>query len=244
MAVEVADQVYYFSKQVTRTGKELDKIKQKHKAHEKNGETNDTSKGVYYNYIHDLESVWWIVVWALFNFEKKDAGTDSYTTIQRKLNKDKLFSRTIDSNYRFRFLSIRESYARTIRCLPKYFKNLSVMLGIIAKAITEFYRKKESNEEWGLEEGPIVWDESSNIHKIFIGLLDDVTTEPFEVVRVPGIDDKIVGVLGIDGKIVHISGIDGEIVHIYGTADEIPSAKRRTDEQDSERSNKRQRYCV
>ena len=165
---------------------------------------------VDYNYLHDLESVWWIIVWALFNFEKKDARTDSYTTRQRKLNKDKLFSGTIDSNYRFRFLSIRESYARTIRCLPKYFKNLSVMLGIIAKAITEFYRKKESNEE-----GPIVWDESSNIHKIFIGLLDDVTTEQFEIVRVPGIDDEILPA--------------------------TQSNKRRTDEQDSERSNKRQR---
>ena len=214
MAVEVADQVYYFSKQVTRTGKELDKIKQKHKAHEKNGETNDTSKGVYYNYIHDLESVWWIIVWALFNFEKKDAGTDSYTTRQRKLNKDKLFSGTIDGNYRFKFLSVRESYAETIACLPKYFKDLSAMLGTIAKVITELYRKKESNKEWNKGD-PILWDESSNIHKIFIGLLDDVTTEQFEIVRVPGIDDEILPA--------------------------TQSNKRRTDEQDSERSNKRQR---
>ena len=219
MAVEVAHQVYYFSKQPARAGKTLDDYRQEHKAYEKNRKMNDTSKKVYYNYIHDLESVWWIVVWALFNFEKKDAEVDSYTTIQRKLNKDKLFSGTIHNNYRFRFLSIRESYARTIRCLPKYFKNLPVMLGIIAKAITELYRKKES-----IEEGPIVWDESSNIHKIFIGLLDDVTTEQFEIVRVPGID---------------------EVIHIPGIDDEIPPAtrsnKRRTDEQDSERSNKRQR---
>ena len=210
MAVEVAHHVYYFSEQSTGAGKTLDDYIQEREAYEKNRETNDTSKGVYYNYIHDLESVWWIIVWALFNFEKKDAGTDSYTTRQRKLNKDKLFSGTTDSNYRFRFLSIRESYARTIRCLPKYFKNLPIMLGIIAKAITELYRKKES-----IEEGPILWDESSNIHKIFIGLLDDVTMEQFEIVRVPGIDDEILPA--------------------------TQSNKRRTDEQDSERSNKRQR---
>ena len=226
MAVEVAHQEYHFSKQPARAGKTLDDYIQEREAYEKNRETNDTSKRVYYNYIHDLESVWWIAVWALFNFEKKDARADSYTTIQRKLNKDKLFSGTIDNNYRFRFLSIRESYARTIRCLPKYFKNLSVMLGIIAKAITEFYRKKESNEEWNKGD-PILWDESSNIHKIFIGLLDDVTTEQFDIVRVPGID---------------------EVIHIPGIDDEIPPAtrsnKRRTDEQDSERSNKRQRWCI
>ena len=223
MAVEVADQAYYFSEQSTGAGKELDDYRQEHKAYEKNRETNDTSKGVFYNYIHDLESVWWIVVWALFNFEKKDARTDSYTTRQRKLNKDKLFSGTIDGNYRFKFLSVRESYAETIACLPKYFKDLSAMLGTIAKVITELYRKKESNKEWNKGD-PILWDESSNIHKIFIGLLDDVTTEQFEIVRVPGID---------------------EVIHIPGIDDEIPPAtrsnKRRTDEQDSERSNKRQR---
>ncbi|PAV18251.1 hypothetical protein PNOK_0673700 [Pyrrhoderma noxium] len=188
MPVEVADQVYYFSEQSTGAGKTMDDYIQEREAYEKNRETNDTSKGVYYNYIHDLESVWWIVVWALFNFEKKDARTDSYTTRQRKLNKDKLFSGIIDSNYRFRFLSIRESYAETIRCLPKYFKSLSAMLGTIAKVITELYRKKESNEEWNKGD-PILWDESSNIHKIFIGLLDDVTMEQFEIVRVPGIDE-------------------------------------------------------
>ena len=210
MPVEVADQAYYFSEQLTGAGKTLDDYIQEYKAYEKNQETNDTSEGVFYNYIHDLESVWWIAVWALFNFEKKDARTDSYTTRQRKLNKDKLFSGTIHNNYRFRFLNGRKTYARTITCLPEYFKSLPVMLGIIAKAITELYRKKES-----IEEGPILWDESSNIHKIFIGLLDDVTTEQFEIVRVPGIDDEILPA--------------------------TQSNKRRTDEQDSERSNKRQR---
>ena len=237
MAVEVAHHVYYFSEQSTGAGKTLDDYIQEREAYEKNRETNDTSKGVFYNYIHDLESVWWIVVWALFNFEKKDARTDSYTTLQRKLNKDKLFSGTTDSNYRFRFLSIRESYARTIRCLPKYFKNLSVILGIIAKAITELYRKKESNKEWNKVD-PILWDESSNIHKIFIGLLDDVTTEQFEIVRVPGIDDKTDPIPGIDDGIVLIPGIYDGIIPA------TQSNKRRTDEQDSEQCNKRQRYCI
>ena len=221
----------------TAEGKDSDDYEQRQVDKEKNPRAGNTPKGIYYNYIHDLESVWWIAVWALFNFEKKDAEADSYTTIQRKLNKDKLFSGTIDSNYRFRFLSIRESYARTIRCLPKYFKNLSVMLGIIAKAITEFYRKKESNKEWNKGD-PILWDESSNIHKIFIGLLDDVTTEPFEIVRVPGIDDKTDPIPGIDDGIVLIPGIYDGIIPA------TQSNKRSMDSQDSEQCDKRQRYCI
>ena len=220
MPVEIARQRYLFAKlsKDTAEGKGLDDYMQRLMHKEENPKQVGEPKGIYYNYIHDLESVWWIAVWALFNFEKKDSRADSYTTLQRKLNKDKLFPGTTDSNYRFRFLNIRESYARTIRCLPKYFKNLSVMLGIIAKAITELYRRKESNEEWGLKEGPIVWDESSNIHRTFIRLLNRVNTEEFEIRRIPGIDDEI--------------------------PPATQSNKRRTDEQDSERSNKRQRYCV
>ena len=70
----------------------------------------------------------------------------------------------------------------------------------------------ESNKE-----DSILWDESSTIHGIFIGLLSNVTEE-FEIVRIPGIDDEI--------------------------PPATQSNKRRTDEQDSERSNKRQRYCI
>ena len=194
MAVEVADQVYYFSKQVTRTGKELDKIKQKHKAHEKNEETNDTSKGVYYNYIHDLESVWWIAVWALFNFEKKDIGAnkiDSWAAKQRKLNKDILFSGTVSNQDRIEFLSMRKTYAKKTKCLPEYFENLSTTLGTIAEAIIELYQWKELNYQVNEsnKEEPILWDESSIIHEIFICLLSRVNTEEFEIRRIPGIDD-------------------------------------------------------
>ena len=219
MPVEISRQKYLFAKLSTNTGesKGLDYYIRRQMDKEKNPGLDDTPEGFYYNYIHDLESVWWIAVWALFNFEKKDIGAneiDSQAAKQRKLNKDKLFSGTTDSNYRFRFLTIRESYARTIRCLPKYFKNLSVMLGIIAKAITEFYRKKESNKEWNKGD-PILWYESSNIHRTFIRLLNRVNTEEFEIRRIPGIDDEI--------------------------PPATQSNKRRTDEQDSERSNKRQR---
>ena len=239
MAVEISRQSYLFAKlsKDTAEGKGLDDYMQRLMHKEENPEQVGEPKGIYYNYIHDLESVWWIVVWALFNFEKKDARTDSYTTRQRKLNKDKLFSGTVDNNYRFKFLSVRESYAETIACLPKYFKDLSAMLGTIAKVITELYQKKESNKEWN-KENPILWDESSNIHKIFIGLLDDVTTEQIEIVRVPGIDDKTVPIPGIDDGIVLIPGIYDGIIPA------TQSNKWRMDEQDSEQCNKSQRYCI
>ena len=221
MAVEISRQSYLFAKlsKDTAEGKGLVDYKQRHVDKRKNPRTDDTPEGIYYNYIHDLESVWWIAVWALFNFEKKDIGAnkiDSWAAKQRKLNKDILFPGTVGNQDRIEFLSMRKKYAKKTKCLPEYFENLSTMLGTIAEAIIELYQLKELNyqvDESNKEE-PILWDESSTIHGIFIGLLSDVTEE-FEIVRIPGIDDEI--------------------------PPATQSNKRRTDEQDSERSNKRQR---
>ena len=234
MAVEISRQKYLFAKlsKDTAKGKGPDDYMQRQVDKEKNPRAKNTPKGIYYNYIHDLESVWWIAVWALFNSEKKDIGAnkiDSWASKQRKLNRDILFSGTVDNQDRIEFLSMRKTYAKKTKCLPEYFENLSTTLGTIAEAIIELYQSKELNYQVdeSNKEGPILWDESFNIHKVFIGLLDDVTTEQFEIVRVPGID---------------------EVIHIPGIDDEIPPAtrsnKRRTDEQDSERSNKRQRWCI
>ena len=235
MPVEISRQKYLFAKlsKDTAEGKGLDDYMQRQVDKKENPRTDDTPKGIYYNYIHDLESVWWIAVWALFNFEKKDIGAnkiDSWAAKQRKLNKDILFSGTVGNQDRIEFLSMRKTYAKKTKCLPEYFANLPTTLGIIAEAIIELYPLKKLNyhvDESNKEE-PILWDESSNFHEVFIDLLDDVTTEQFEIVRVPGIDDEIVLIPGIYDGIIPAT----------------QSTKRRTDEQDSERSNKRQRYCV
>ena len=220
MAVEISRQSYLFAKLSTNTGesKGPDYYIRRQMDKEKNPGLDDTPEGFYYNYIHDLESVWWIAVWALFNFEKKDIGAnkiDSWAAKQRKLNKDILFSGTVGNQDRIEFLSMRNAYAKKTKCLPEYFANLPTTLGTIAEAIIELYQLKELNcqVDESNKEGPILWDESSTIHKTFIRLLSRVNTEEFEIRRIPGIDDEILPA--------------------------TQSNKRRTDEQDSELSNKR-----
>ena len=222
MSVEISRQSYLFAKlsKDTDEGKDSDDYERRQVDKEKNPRTDDTPEGIYYNYIHDLESVWWIAVWALFNFEKKDIGAneiDSQAAKQRKLNKDILFPGTVGNQDRIEFLSMRKKYAKKTKCLPEYFANLPTTLGTIAEAIIELYQSKELNYQVdeSNKEGPILWDESSNIHRTFIRLLNRVNTEEFEIRRIPGIDDEILPA--------------------------TQSNKRRTDEQDSERSNKRQR---
>ena len=196
MAVEIARQRYLFAKlsKDTDEGKDSDDYERRQVDKEKNPRTDDTPEGIYYNYIHDLESVWWIAVWALFNFEKKDIGAneiDSWAAKQRKLNKDTLFSGTVGNQDRIEFLSMRKTYAKKTKCLPEYFENLPTTLGTIAEAIIELYQLKELNYQVNEsnKEEPILWDESSIIHGIFICLLSRVNTEEFEIRRIPGIDD-------------------------------------------------------
>ena len=123
MAVEVAEQAhlfaqYYRSKRPAGYNQQIG---------EETSDTVDTPKGIYYNYIHDLESIWWIAIWALFNFEKKHSRTDKADLLaayERKTNRDLPFS-GFNNLDRFRFLRTNTIYTR---CLPKYFQNFSITL--------------------------------------------------------------------------------------------------------------------
>ena len=137
---------------------------------------------VDYNYLHDLESVWWIAVWTLFNFEKKDSGTDeinSCATKQSRLNNDKLFSRTNPNTDRSDFLSKTDTYGEDTQCLPKYFGNFVLRLLEIGNAITAVYRKKSLDETYD-----VLWGESFAIYETFIRLLSRVEMKQFEIVGI------------------------------------------------------------
>ena len=130
MSVEISRQSYLFAKlsKDTDEGKDSDDYERRQVDKEKNPRTDNTPKGIYYNYIHDLESVWWIAVWALFNFEKKDIGAneiDSQAEKQRKLNKDVLFPGTVDNQDRIEFLSMRKTYAKKNKVSPRVLRKLT-----------------------------------------------------------------------------------------------------------------------
>ena len=152
-------------------------------------ETADSPIGVYYNYVHDLEPVWWITIWTLFNFEKKHTGSDeisSWAAGQCKINTHKLFSGILHNIYRLSFLLEPDNYKEATKWLPKYLKSFITNLDSMANAITKVYRKKVLKKI-----DRILWDESSTIHGKFIRLLRRVEMEEFEIVRVLEIDDEI-----------------------------------------------------
>ena len=70
MAIEVACRAYRFLK-LNLSRKILKERERKGYYTEKNQNLNDTPEpGIHHNYIHDLESLWWILVWTTFVYEK------------------------------------------------------------------------------------------------------------------------------------------------------------------------------
>ena len=69
MAIEVACRAYHFMRQ--NLSRKILKEREKKGYFGNYQYTNDTPKpGIYHNYIHDLESLWWILVWTTFVYEK------------------------------------------------------------------------------------------------------------------------------------------------------------------------------
>ena len=70
MAIAVACLAYRFLKR-NLSRKILKERERKGYYTEKNQNLNDTPEpGIHHNYIHDLESLWWILVWTTFVYEK------------------------------------------------------------------------------------------------------------------------------------------------------------------------------
>lgn len=179
MAVEVANQLHIV---INHGGKRVVDYRRWKENRKKTLKSINTSRGIYYNYIHDLESIWWIAVWALFNFEKRHARADEIDLLaayERKINRDLLFSGIIGNLNRNKFFRVNSTYTQATRCLPKYFDDFSLTLMTIAEAIKDSYVEKEL---CGVTN--ISWDEKSTIHDIFIELLDEVEMGKFEIVYI------------------------------------------------------------
>ena len=70
MAIEISTQSYQFSKP-RRSRDHIREREEKGYFNEKYSKPrNPGVGGIYYNYVHDLESLWWILVWTAFVYEK------------------------------------------------------------------------------------------------------------------------------------------------------------------------------
>ena len=131
MAIEVAFQSYQFRKPIT-----MGLIKKRNKEgyfEAKYGKPKKPGRsGIYHNYAHDLESLWWILVWTVFVYEKKPDPTDETSTkweAQQNSHND-LFPGDMDLNVRSSFLKDDNVFEEHMANVSSFFLGQCVIIDL------------------------------------------------------------------------------------------------------------------
>ena len=113
----------------------------------KSSYTFKSSCGIYANYLHDLESIFWILVWTLFVYRKDSAEcADSESTHKQKTQGEELFLQDSAGLFdREQFLTSKENFDTKMESIPEYFGNLKVLITTFKDHLLDYYCEGEKN---------------------------------------------------------------------------------------------------
>ena len=154
MASEINMNVYQFAlHESERTGKDP-------------AETRDVDDegGICANYIHDLESIWWIVIWTLFNYQEASLvasnGKEYRETSEAQKNTiSQLFNGVKANATRYFFLSIPATFTEFMKSAPQNLKKLKEAATHSRKLLVDHYIEKERKNIL-----PIVLTDGGSLH--------------------------------------------------------------------------------
>ena len=150
MAIEVAFQSYQFRKPIT-----MGLIKKRNKEgyfEAKYGKPKKPGRsGIYHNYAHDLESLWWILVWTVFVYEKKpdptvptDPTDETSTKWEAQQNShNDLFPGDMDFMIRSSFLKDDNVFEEHITNVSSFFLGQCVIIDIFRACLLCEYGELE-----------------------------------------------------------------------------------------------------
>lgn len=106
-----------------------------------------SSCGIYANYLHDLESIFWILIWTMFIYRKKTIElTDLESICRQKKAGSKLFSRKRASIInRTDFLTSEERFIKQMEFIPEYFGSLKKLATAFKDHLLKVYCEEEHN---------------------------------------------------------------------------------------------------
>ena len=178
MAIEIAVQKYLFKpEQLSQPEADFDAEMRANEARLEILRSKSDREGIFYNYIHDIESVWWVMIWALFTFEKEGELLDRGDTVTRRTNRENLFYGPLKAMDRRDFFERLEIYDNYAKCIPKYFTSNVAALDLVRKKIIKEYRAKEVDNPQSIKYT------SPKLHARFIAYLRRVKLESFAIVR-------------------------------------------------------------
>ena len=122
--------------------------------------------GIYHNYIHDLESLWWILVWTVFIYKKSTRRTDK--TLEKRVKiQQRRYNNLFSGNMGFRSRSL---YLRDYRVFERYMENVPPFFEGYARMI-KYFRVLLLTEYDGVEKevpAPVYLPGPGAIHKEFL----------------------------------------------------------------------------
>ncbi|THH03768.1 hypothetical protein EW145_g6025 [Phellinidium pouzarii] len=155
--------------------------------------------GIWYNPLHDMESIWWIAVWELFLHEDL-SEKNTRTEMERILQADKanlLFPQLLNTTDRFPFFVNEDNFERTIEYLPESFHKV---VGILDK-LRRFLRTQYTQAE---KRAPKIIDENAfmEIHDFFVAKWKDGEKDAagIEIVELERLTEKSIKTQGSQNK--------------------------------------------
>ena len=107
--------------------------------------THKTSFGIYANYLHDLESILWIIIWTMFLYRKETIEfTDLKSMYAQKDAGSDLFSNETEGILnRVDFLTSKEAFTDQMEFIPEYYKNIKELATTFKDHLIKAYYKEE-----------------------------------------------------------------------------------------------------
>lgn len=116
-----------------------------------NAEDHPQAEGVFEaNYVHDLESIWWILVWTWLNFDKKGTVLSPYQSKRRSQITSELFPGKVESLPRLRFLYTEKVFTKYNKNIPGTLPALREIISTLRPEFSKIYavmKEKGINRE-------------------------------------------------------------------------------------------------
>ena len=139
--------------------------------------------GFWANYLHDLESLWWILVWTNTHFLKAsdfESKSPAYELEKKKKDtiNEMLFSHTKILMERDYFFSSNESHYEHLGKVPNSFPNLRHIVKVMRQMLLFTYCMREEEMDDTI---PILVSEDCSLH---IDCLEQIRSHPWEDIEI------------------------------------------------------------
>ena len=166
MAVEVTARNYLFSGTTKVAADYIGEKTSSEYSFCRSEQGSEHLKQFWANYVHDLESIWWIAVWTFYLFKKKD--TEEGPTEDSKSVFEGLFSNPNALYYRYNFLSSRDIFEISMKDVTYKIPELEKIILKIRRKLLATYALKEMGMD---KTSPILMDDKCEIHEDILQIL-------------------------------------------------------------------------